>query len=561
MALFFPILSFFWIIRTIKSILFWLYLWQLKEYHLGRFLDHFRTEKGKRLLLNKILIFKYFSLLILSFRFFSPPSFYNQVFFGAPLILFFLLLLYTFESIRTFHLFFQKKLRGPVLTLKILFLIFLIGILTILFLFALLLSIKKTGDLIIFVFYLLLFDVLVPLITSGVVLMLQPLVLLKRKQILRQAKEKRENFKDLIVIGISGSYGKTSTKEFLYQILSEKFGKEKVLKTKEHINAEIGIAQTILKELNENHQIFVCEIGAYNCGKIKEVCSFLQPQIGILTGINEQHMATFGSQENIIKAKFELIESLPEDGLAVINSDNEFINLKLRAKSEKPKLKTKNLKFYSTKEMGDIFAKDIKIEKEWISFRAISKDGDEALFRVNLLGYHNVSNLLAASLVAKEKFGLSLSEISKICQRFKPEMGTMVLKRIDDLNIIDSTYSANPDGVISALDYLRVWQNCKKIIVIPCLIELGKASKEVHKKIGRKIGQICDLAIITNKERFEEIKEGAKISGMKEENILFFEDPEKILKKIKEVVGAGDVILLEGRIPQKIIELIEKMTL
>ena len=127
-----------------------------------------------------------------------------------------------------------------------------------------------------------------------------------RKNLINKAKQKRLKFKNLLVIGITGSYGKTSTKEFLATILSEKY---KVLKTKEHQNSEVGVSQCILNDLKPEHEIFVCEMAAYNRGGIKLLCDIVKPKIGILTGINEQHMATFGSQENIIKTKYELIES------------------------------------------------------------------------------------------------------------------------------------------------------------------------------------------------------------------------------------------------------------
>jgi len=130
-------------------------------------------------------------------------------------------------------------------------------------------------------------------------------------------------------------------------------------------------------------------------------------------------------------------------------------------------------------------------------------------------------------------------------------------KGVEGINVIDASYSANPDGVMSALDYLKVWEN-KKVIVMPCLIELGKASKEVHRKIGEKIAEVCDLAIITTKDRFKDLKQGAINKGMKEENILFIESPQKIFEKIKSFCEAGDVVLLEGRVPKRLKELLLK---
>jgi len=530
----FSFLGFLWFFRTAKSILFWLYLWQLKEYHTGRFFDHFNTEKGRKLLTNPLNVFK----VILIILFFAVPV----------LSLFLLVLVYLIEFFKTAVDFSTKKIKRPVFTKKSLFLIFLAISLEIVFLIGFC-QIKES--IIIFAFSLLIFDVLTPIIVSILVLLTQPLAVLGRNRIIRKAKKKREEFKDLLVIGITGSYGKTSTKEFLYAILSQKFGENKVLRTKIHQNSEIGISQCILKDLKPEHKIFICEMGAYNREGIKLLCDITKPKIGILTGINEQHMATFGSQDNIIKTKFELIESLPENGIAIFNSDSAFIRFKVR----NSKFKVLNQKFYSIKERADIWAENIKVERDSVAFRIFTKDNDSVDVKINVLGRQTILNFLGAALAIKE-LGITLSEIAKASEEINSKYGGMQLKAGKrGLNIIDSTYSANPDGVISALEYLKIWPP-KRIIVMPCLIELGMASKEVHWKIGKKIGEVCDLAIITTKERFKEIKEGAVGRGMKPENILFIENPQKIFEKIKSFCEPGDVVLLESRVPPKLIELL-----
>jgi len=331
-----------------------------------------------------------------------------------------------------------------------------------------------------------------------------------KKRFLEKARRKREQFPNLLVIGITGSYGKTSVKEFLYTILSSKFN---VLKTKEHKNSEVGIAQTILNELTKEHQIFIVEMGAYNMGGIKLLCDIVKPKIGVLTGINEQHMATFGSLENIIKTKFELIESLPKDGVAFFNGKNQYC-LELYQKT--------------------------KIKKKLY--------GQEA----KTAGLENIEG---AKAVAQE-LGLTEKEIWKACREIKEQLPSIKLKRgKNNVDILDATYSANPNGVIAHLDYLKTLIG-KKIIIMPCLIELGSASREVHQRIGRKIAQTCDWAIITTKDRFKEIKEGAQEGGMKAENILFLEKPEMISEKIKLFCNPGDVILLEGRVPNNLMQLL-----
>jgi UDP-N-acetylmuramoyl-tripeptide--D-alanyl-D-alanine ligase len=381
-----------------------------------------------------------------------------------------------------------------------------------------------------------------PAIFSGIVLIFQPAIFLLRSFIIQKAKKKREKFKDLLVIGICGSYGKTSTKEFLATILSERF---KVLKTKEHQNSEVGISKCILEDLKENHKIFIVEMGAYNKGGIKLLCDIVKPKIGIVTGVNEQHLALFGLMENLISAEGgkELIESLSEDDLVIFNGENET----LKKIYQETKIK-KRIVGISKKDF-DLWAGNIKVKKELLFFQVFAKDGEIADFNLNLIGAQNIQNLLLAICCAKE-LGMSLKEISKAAKKIREEQsGVKLIKTKDGLNIVDATYSANPDSVISHLEYLKVWPG-KRVIVMPCLIEVGRASREVHKKIGEKIYEVCDLAIIVTKDRFREIKEEAK------EKAIFMENPRKIYERIKQFNGENDIILFEGRLPKEFLNLV-----
>ncbi len=517
----FSVITLFWLTRTSKILLFWLYFWQLKEYHLGRLFAHFKTYKGKKLIFDPLLFFK----LVLVVCFFLSET----VFFVFPLILF---LLYFIETLFFLRSFFGKKVKKPILTKKTSVLIFFGFLVLVLFPLILYFSLRNIFW---FSFGLLIFDILTPKIVSIIVLLFQPFVFLMKKRILKKAKEKIKRQKNLTVIGITGSFGKSSTKEYLAAVLSSKF---KVLKTRENQNSEIGIARCILNELKKEHQIFVCEIGAYNKGKIKEVCGVIKPKIGILTGINQQHMVTFGSPKNIVEGKYELIDSLPEDGLAFFNGENKYCR-ELFEKTEKEK---RLYKFSNVR--------DIRVTKDNLYFKYDSVD-----FKIDALGKQSILNILASFSVARE-LGMNIREIKESSREIKQEQsGAILFRNRTGLSVIDSSYSANPTGVLSHLEHLKLWQG-KKIVVMPCLIELGKSSKKVHQKIGEKIGKICDLAFITTKDRFREIKNGAAKSGMKEENILFLQSPYKIFEKIKIFRGKEDVVLLEGRIPKEVIKLL-----
>lgn len=531
----FPILI-IWFFYQTKAVFFWLSLWQLKEYRLDRFFDHFRTEKGKRLIFNPFQLLKIFLIFSFFFSFFP---------------LFLVLFLYLGEGVIFFKNLFLKKLIKPIFTKKIIFLTTINFILVISFLLFLF---KAKLDQSSFFFWLLFYDLFTPFLTSLTVLIFQPITFLYKRLLIKKAKEKREKFKDLIVIGITGSYGKTSTKEFLATILSEKF---KVLKTKKNQNNEVGIAKCILEELTPEHQIFVVEMGAYKKGEIKLLAEMTKPKIGILTGVNEQHLALFGSMENLLSAEGgkELIESLPEDGLAIFNGNN-FFSQKIYQETKIRKKICYRLNGKLPKNFSfDFWAETLSLEKEFLSFLVFSKQNEKVEFKVNLIGAHNIENILLAIAVATE-LRMSLKEIAIACQKIKPESGGVVIKKgIRGINVIASTYSLNPNSVIAHLEYLKIWPG-KKIIIMPCLIELGKASPQVHRKIGKEIGKVCDFAIITTKDRFKEIKEGAISEKIPKENILFLENPRKILEKIKKFASPENVLLLEGRVSEEIVKTI-----
>jgi len=445
-----------------------------------------------------------------------------------------------------------KSFKRPVKTLKAIFLTLVSFAIVILFLIW---NLKLQNNL--QLPRLLIFDILTPLVISIVVLIFKPFFVVIRNLKLKKAENKLEKIKSLNglkVIAITGSYGKTSTKEFLSTILSKKF---KVLATDRHQNSEIGVANCILNNLKPSHQIFIAEVGAYNKGKVKEVCSMLNPRIGIVTGTNEQHLALFGSLKNLLSAEGggELADALPEDGILIVNGDNKYcLDLYKNFNGIK--------KLYSARKNvidADIFAYDIEVKKTLVSFIAETKNKEINHFEANVLGKQNVQNLLAAILAANV-LGMNFIEISEACKNIlhDPEGAPagMVLKQgKHGIDIVDSSYSANPDGVFAGLEYLNIFPQ-KKVIVMPCLIELGEKSSEIHEKIGRKIGEVCDMAIITSKDKFKELKDGATEAGMSEKNILLCDKPQDIYSVITLFCKYGDAVLLEGRVPAGLIKLL-----
>lgn len=537
----FLFLTTLWFVWELKYILFWIYFWQLKAYHVGRFLDHFRTYKGKRLLVDFFQILKLVLLVFLL----ADSSLFQYLF----AILFLIYLVEFFVFIRQL---FAKSFKKPVGTRKTLLLSLVSFAIVILFLNWIFGFADEDQ-----VSWLIAFDILTPIIISIIVLLIQPIFVGLRTRVLSQSSVKMRQIKEisgLKIIAITGSYGKTSTKEFLTTILSKKY---KVLSTSKHQNAEIGVARCVLDKLKPSHQIFIAEVGAYNKGKVKEVCRMLTPNMGVVTGVNQQHMALFSSFKNLLSAEGggELLESLPSNGVIFVNGENRYCLDLIKKNNKLPESQEKIYALSNKNIDADIWADGIEIFKDHISFLATSKKSEMAHFNVSALGKQNVENLLGAILVANE-LGMSFSEITEATKEIKPEQAGMTLKLgKHELNIIDSSYSSNPTGVVADLEYLKIFPN-KKIIVMPCLIELGKESRMLHEGLGKKIGEVCDLAIITSKDYFKEIKKGFVGVGMSEKYILFIEKPHEIYSAITTFCKADDAVLLEGRVPPELIKLL-----
>ncbi len=368
---------------------------------------------------------------------------------------------------------------------------------------------------------LLLFIIIInPLTISLIVLIIEPIFYFQKKRIIKRAAEKMRGLKKVKVIGITGSYGKTSTKEFLYSILSQKY---KVVKTEGNNNTNIGVAYTVLNKVNDEYDYFICEMGAYKIGEIKEMCEIVKPKIGILTGINEQHIGLFGSQENIIKAKFELIEALPEDGLAIVNE-------KCKNQNGKLQFKVKNISYFTPSDM-----KNIKVYQEFAEFEYKNKK-----LKLNLLGKHYIENVLSAIITA-ERLGMSLEEIKNAVEKIRPN--EFMMRKSEGLNnsiFIDDSYSANPDGVLAALDYLdEAYSGYKKIIVFPGIIELGKERDKIHKILYDRISEVCDIAYIINIQNSK-----FKIHYS---NFVFEKDFGKVAEMLKNNLDKNTVVLFESR--------------
>ncbi|MBQ3605914.1 MAG: UDP-N-acetylmuramoyl-tripeptide--D-alanyl-D-alanine ligase [Muribaculaceae bacterium] len=344
---------------------------------------------------------------------------------------------------------------------------------------------------------------------------------------------------DLKIIGITGSYGKTSTKHYLHRILSEKYD---VLMTPGSFNTTLGVIRTIREYLKPYNEVFIVEMGAKQQGDIKEICDLVNPQMGIVTAVGEQHLESFKSIENVQSTKFELIDALPSDGLGVVNDDFPFVANR--------KVDNVECVRYAVNETGNASytAKDIIYDETGTRFTIVG-NGKELTLHTRLVGECNISNLIAAVIIAlrldvpDEKIRYAVEKIEQVEHRLN-------LKRTPGgITIIDDAFNSNPTGSKMAMDVLSRFNKGKRIVITPGMIELGDKQYELNEALGVKIAECADVAIIVGEYNKDALLNGIKQGNMNKENVhavASFNDAQRVLASIAK---AGDTVLYENDLP------------
>jgi UDP-N-acetylmuramoyl-tripeptide--D-alanyl-D-alanine ligase len=528
----------FWGVVASKQVLFWLYLWQLKEYRVDRMRAHFELPSSRSVFFSQrnAAVLLLLVLSIVAIAVFDSTR--SVVVLTVATILF-----YGFFAARAAEQFQNRSLMRPRLTLRALatlaFAVVLLGAIAV----ATFLQLAR------WLLVVLLFaDIATPLVVSVAALIFTPAVNVWKKRFLEQARQKRAGLDHLLVIGITGSYGKTSMKEFLATILSQRF---RVLKTAENNNTEMGVSRTISDSLSEEHDIFIAEMGAYKRGEIALTSSVAQPTMGVITGIAPQHLSLFGSLQNIQATKYELIEALPEKGLAVFNGDDEYARALFR-QCTRPK------RLYTTDPLIErsgqsIVVEDVRHTAEGTEM-SIKDDRQKEIIITTLLGRHNATNLIGAITVARA-LGMDYASIKKGVQNIRaPQHTLQLLRGIKGSTVIDDTYSGNINGVFAALEVLKRMRGRQKICILYPLIELGPAAEKAHRDIGAKIGEVCDWCIVTSTDYFAPLYREALENGMSKDSIVALPTMREALRKAQEITDKGDVILLENRVPQGLLD-------
>ncbi len=337
---------------------------------------------------------------------------------------------------------------------------------------------------------------------------------------------------DLRVIGITGSVGKSTTKEMIAEVLSTRY---RTLKSPGNLNNEIGLPLTILK-LGPGYERAVLEMGFYVPGEIQFLCDIAQPHIGVVTNVGTVHAERAGSQEAIAKGKSELVQSLPEDGVAILNFDDLWV----RKMEERTNAR---VFFYGLSSEADLWADQIEgLGLDGIRFR-LHYQGETVHARVPMIGRHSVHTALRAAAVGLND-GLTWQEIFEGLAQGHAQLRLVAVRSKTGSLILDDTYNASPESMLAAINLLDEMDG-RKIAVLGDMLELGPYEKQGHELVGMRAAQVAKT-LLTLGPRAHMIAEAARRAGMKASSILEFDELEPIVDWLSKNLTANDAVLIKG---------------
>ena len=360
---------------------------------------------------------------------------------------------------------------------------------------------------------------------------------------LKSAKTRLRARKNLAIIGITGSFGKTQTKFILRHILSKQFN---VLATPASFNTDLGIARCINEELTSEHQVFIAEMGANHVGDIKKLVGLVRPKYGILTGIGSQHLDTFGSVENIASTKYELMRGLPKDGFAVFGSGDDYID-RLYARSTRDKVRVA----LEPDDTAALWATDIDFTGRGTSFALWSREGDRIPCRMPLLGKYAVKDFLMAAAMAR-KLGMSLEAVTEAAKDLAPMEHHMQLipGGEGELTMIDDTLNEDADTAFAAMEVIARMPG-KRVVVTPGVGEQNGREKEVNFALGTLMADSADAVILVGHRFFSRsIVRGLMDAGFSRDNLFTADDSDAADELLREITEPGDTVLFESSIPE-----------
>jgi len=383
-----------------------------------------------------------------------------------------------------------------------------------------------------------LFPLLMPLWIALGGLCAWPVEKLVSEMYFRDAQKKLRARPDLIKIGITGSYGKTSVKFILGTILQEKF---QVLVTPSSFNTPMGVTRIIREKLMPAHQVFVAEMGARHVGDIKELCRLVHPHHGVLTSVGPQHLDTFRTIERIKGTKYELMDAIPDGGCCFFPDDNAIC----RELFDKTR-KEKRLCALTATDDADVWASDVTVSPSGSAF-TLHTINDSIRCETRLLGEHNIQNVLLAATVALH-LGMTLRQVARGISRIAPVEHRLQLIPSTGVTIIDDAFNSNPNGAKAALKVLREFSG-RRIIITPGMVELGQGEDEFNHEFGRFMAECVDVAILVGRRHTAPIAKGLKENGFPEEKLHVVSSLEEATALLRQIGRPGDVALFENDLP------------
>lgn len=354
----------------------------------------------------------------------------------------------------------------------------------------------------------------------------------------KQARKKLASMPHLKIVAITGSYGKTSVKFMIRDLLKERFS---VCSTPGSFNTPMGICKVINNDLQAHHQILILEMGARYAGNIQELCDIAQPHISVVTNVGLAHLETFGSQDVIAREKGTIVDNLRSGGVAVLNSDDLRVNKMGANRADISKILV-------GLESAQITGRNITYNTEGTSFEITSEDNSES-FSVGLLGTHNVQNLLLAVGVAHH-FGIRLKTMAIGAKNIEPIEHRLELKKAGSIFIIDDAFNSNPVGARNAVEILAQFNSGRRVIITPGMVELGDREWEENKIFGNHIGKAnLDLILLVGEERAKPIFEGIKEIDGQEEKVQIVKTLFEANEVMRAFVQSGDIVLYENDLP------------
>lgn len=390
-----------------------------------------------------------------------------------------------------------------------------------------------------------------PLVSFWVALMKLPTRIWHQYQIHR-ARILLKAHAPMRVIGITGSYGKTSTKEFLATILAAKY---KALKTEMSKNSPIGIAEVVIAKLRPEHEVFIVEMGAYKKGEIAQMAQIVQPGIGVITAINPQHQDLFKTIEQTMEAKYELIQNLVGAKIGIFNLDDERTKKMMEWAVKKGDTEVWGYSRHLTRaDVRLVYAQNIKNLVDRIEFTAVYKKEKVAIV-AQVLGKHQVSNILAAITVAVN-CGMTLREIGQAARQIVPFTKTMEsVVGIKGAHFINDTFNNNPDAAKAALDFLGSLPG-KKILVFQPMIELGAFTDSAHEEVGAYAGRICDEIYLTNDNFNKPFLQG--VQSVDKDKPVYVLSTQESAKNIKKQLDSKYTVLFKGKEAENVLRALKK---